>query len=251
MALQPSTLTFDTEDPLRVASFWAAALAFELDPDSDGTGAYVADPSKRTHGLYFQAVPEPKVVKNRVHLDLRPITSMEEDVARLRELGATELRFVDEGSGWTVMADPEGDEFCVLRGVAEGAKRDRSGVDSVVLDCGDPFRVAAFWIDALAYRELERSDVGIEIVGPQDGDPMLSFVTVPEPKTVKNRIHLDVRPTGSMAAEVDRVTRLDATVRGFIEVDGSFWTQMRDPEGNEFCVLRGPEDGWVPGEVLA
>src|SRR5439155_954074 len=92
---------------------------------------------------------------------------MEEDVARLRELGATELRFVDEGSCWTVMADPEGDEFCVLRGVAEGAKRDRSGVDSVVLDCGDPFRVAAFWIDALDYRELERSDVGIEIVGPE------------------------------------------------------------------------------------
>jgi hypothetical protein len=63
---------------------------------------------------------------------------------------------------------------------------------------------------------------------------------------VKNRIHLDVRPGSSMAAEVDRATALGATQRGFIEVEGSFWTQMRDPEGNEFCLLRGPEDGWSP-----
>ena len=65
---------------------------------------------------------------------------------------------------------------------------------------------------------------------------------------VKNRIHLDVRPSDSMAEEVDRVTTLGATVRGFIEESGSFWTQMRDPEGNEFCILRGPDDGWSPDE---
>jgi Glyoxalase-like domain len=61
--------------------------------------------------------------------------------------------------------------------------------------------------------------------------------------------HLDVRPTGSMAEEVERLKGLGATVRGFIEEGGSFWTQMRDPEGNEFCVLRGPEDGWSPDEL--
>jgi hypothetical protein len=72
---------------------------------------------------------------------------------------------------------------------------------------------------------------------------------VPEPKTVKNRVHLDVRPSGSMAEEVERLEGLGATVRGFIEVEGSFWTQMRDVEGNEFCVLRGPLDGWSPGEL--
>ena len=77
---------------------------------------------------------------------------------------------------------------------------------------------------------------------------LLSFVTVPEPKTVKNRLHLDVRPSGSMAEEVERLLALGATQRGYIEEGGSFWTQMRDLEGNEFCVLRGPDDGWSPEE---
>jgi hypothetical protein len=52
-----------------------------------------------------------------------------------------------------------------------------------------------------------------------------------------------------MAEEVERLQGLGATVRGFIEVEDSFWTQMRDVEGNEFCVLRGPFDGWSPGEL--
>jgi predicted enzyme related to lactoylglutathione lyase len=240
---------FDTRDPLRVATFWAAALGFVLDPDSDGTGGYIADPSGRTPGAFFQPVPEPKVVKNRVHLDLRPPGTMAEEVERLRGLGASELRYVDEGHGWTVMADPEGAEFCVLRGVGEDHKRDIGRIDSLVIDSADPFRVAEFWIRMLGYHEHERADFGIETVGDRDGDPMLSFVTVPEPKTVKNRIHLDVRPTDSMKAGVELVEELGGTVRGFIQTDDSFWTQMRDVEGNEFCVLRGPEDAWTDDQV--
>jgi predicted enzyme related to lactoylglutathione lyase len=249
VALRPSTLMFDTRDPLRVATFWAAALGFELDPDSDQTGGYIADPSARTPGAFFQPVPEPKVVKNRVHLDLRPDGTMTEEVERLRGLGATEIRYVDEGYGWTVMADPEGAEFCVLRGVGEDHKRDVVPVDSLVIDATHPFPVADFWIRMLGYREHARADYGIEIVGEREGDPMLSFVTVPEPKTVKNRIHLDVRPTDSMKAGVERVLELGGSVRGFIETDDSFWTQMRDVEGNEFCVLRGPDDGWSADQV--
>ena len=250
MALRPDALVFDTRDPMVEAIFWADALGFDLDPDSDGTDAHISDPSARTSGAFFQAVPEPKVVKNRVHLDLRPTTTMAEEVERLRHLGAAPTRFVDEGHGsWTVMGDPEGNEFCVLRAGAEGGKRDRGGIDSVVVDSNDWRRVADFWIAALGYRELEAGESGVEIVGDRDGDPMLSFVTVPEAKTVKNRVHLDVRPTGSMTEEVERVTALGGTVRGYIEEGGSFWTQMRDPEGNEFCILRGPDDGWSPDEL--
>jgi glyoxalase superfamily protein len=246
LALHPDTLTFDCADPVRVAAFWAAALGFELETDPEPDVISVIDPSGRTSGLDFQAVPEAKVVKNRVHLDIRPSQTMAEEVARMRALGAQEIRVVREGSAWTVMGDVEGNEFCVLQGPAEGSKRDRPGLDSLVIDCADPFRVAAFWIEALGYREHERGESGIEIVGPEPGDPMLSFVTVPEPKTVKNRIHLDARPDTSMAQEVGRVKSLGATERGFIEVEGSFWTQMRDVEGNEFCVVRGPDDGWTP-----
>jgi len=149
VALRPSTLVFDTRDPLRVATFWAAAVGFELDPDSDETGAYIADPSSRTPGAFFQPVPEPKVVKNRVHLDLRPSGTMTDEVERLRGLGASEIRYVDEGYGWTVMADPEGAEFCVLRGVGEDHKRDVVPIDSLVIDATDPFPVADFWIRML------------------------------------------------------------------------------------------------------
>ncbi len=253
MSLEPDTLTFDCADPVRVAAFWAQVFGFEPDDDDpEADAAYLADPSCRTRGIYFQTVPEPKVVKNRVHLDVRPARTMDEEVERLFALGAEPIRLVRERSTWTVMGDVEGNEFCVLAGGVEGAARARPGLDSVVVDCTDPFRVASFWMQALDYREHERGETGIEIVGRRDGDIMLSFVTVPEPKTVKNRIHLDVRPTGSMEEEVRRMTGLGASTDGFIEIPASavdgqatFWTVMGDVEGNEFCVLRGPGDGWT------
>jgi Glyoxalase-like domain len=122
------TLTFDAVDPLRLAAFWEAALGFELAEDADDEGAYLADPSGRTRGVFFQRVPEPKIAKNRVHLDLRPSGSMQQEVERLRALGAPGDEFVEisasavdgQSTFWTVMADPEGNEFCVLRGPGDG-----------------------------------------------------------------------------------------------------------------------------------
>jgi Glyoxalase-like domain len=63
---------------------------------------------------------------------------------------------------------------------------------------------------------------------------------------VKNRLHLDLRPATSMADEKARVSELGASEFRYVEESGSFWTVMLDPEGNEFCVLRGPQDGWSP-----
>jgi hypothetical protein len=121
MALRIDTVTFDCADALRVARFWADAIGFDLDPDSDEEGALLRDPSGRSGGLYFQRVPEGKVAKNRVHLDLRPEGSMAAEVARLEGLGATIVGRVDvESSFWTVMGDPEGNELCVLRGPEDG-----------------------------------------------------------------------------------------------------------------------------------
>jgi Glyoxalase-like domain len=248
VGLAPDTLTFDCADPARFAAFWAGVFGFDRQLDEDEPSAYLADPTARTLGIFFQAVPEPKAGKNRVHLDVRPATTIE----RLRTLGAAPIREVRERATWTVMGDVEGNELCVLQGASEGGRRDRPGLDSIVVDCADPFRVSAFWADALDYREYERGDAGIELVGPRDGDPMLSFVTVPEPKSVKNRIHLDTRPDATMMQEVVRLSELGATSLAFVEipaggVDGqaTFWTVMGDVEGNELCVLRGPGDGWI------
>ncbi len=122
MSLWLDTITIDCERPLRLATFWGALLGFELEADSnDEDGAFVADPSDRSKGLFFQPVPEPKSTKVRIHLDLRPTTSMAVEVERARALGASVQGRVDEGGiFWTVMLDPEGNEFCILRGPDDG-----------------------------------------------------------------------------------------------------------------------------------
>ena len=120
MASTVDTLTFDCTDPRRMVEFWSAALGYEL-TEIDEQGAYIVDPSGRGWALYFQVVPEGKSVKNRLHLDLRPQASMVKELERVKALGASEFRYVEEsGSFWTVMLDPEGNEFCVLRGPEDG-----------------------------------------------------------------------------------------------------------------------------------
>lgn len=120
-----------------------------------------------------------------------------------------------------------------------------STINTVSFDCADPRRLAEFWCIALGYEALDVED-DEAFIGPSGGASGLYFQRVPEGKVVKNRVHLDLRPSRSMAAEVERLRSAGATDQRFVEEEGSFWTIMLDPEGNEFCVLRGPEDGWSP-----
>ena len=120
-----------------------------------------------------------------------------------------------------------------------------STINTVSFDCADPRRLADFWCIALGYEALDVDD-DEAFIGPGGGTNGLYFQRVPEGKVVKNRVHLDLRPSRSMAAEVERLRNAGATDQRFVEESGSFWTIMLDPEGNEFCVLRGPEDGWSP-----
>ena len=117
-------------------------------------------------------------------------------------------------------------------------------LDTITFDCADPKALAAFWAATLGMVVDDEDDEGAFVLDPTGASKGLFFQKVPEPKVVKDRIHLDVRPSGSMAAEVGRLKELGATEDGLVEVENSFWTIMLDPEGNEFCVLRGPEDGW-------
>jgi len=106
---------------LGVARFWAAVLGWEVDDESDAEEALAAPPAGGGPGLLFIRVPEPKTGKNRLHLDLQPQDlNRDQEVDRLLALGA---RVVDDrrqpdGTGWAVLADPEGSEFCVERGRA-------------------------------------------------------------------------------------------------------------------------------------
>lgn len=110
-------ITIDCADPYALGTFWAEALGSTLaQDDRPGDPEALVELGSDVPNLLFVQVPEPKTVKNRVHLDLMPLRhSRDEEIERLVELGATELadhRRVD-GRGWMVMADPEGNEFCV------------------------------------------------------------------------------------------------------------------------------------------
>jgi hypothetical protein len=120
---------------------------------------------------------------------------------------------------------------------------------TVTFDASNPKRLADFWALALGYVDEEGYDYedGASLVDPQGRGPAISFLRVPEGKTVKNRCHLDVRPTTGMADpahrdEVIRAKVADLTAAGATVIrqapigDHIEWVVMADPEGNEFCV---------------
>lgn len=116
MAARISTVCIDALDPRPVAEFWAAVLGWNV-VEEDEEGISLAPPDLRLPTLDILTVPEPKQAKNRLHLDLRADgTSFDDEIRRLEGLGA---RRVDIGQPpdvtWVVFADPEGNEFCLLR----------------------------------------------------------------------------------------------------------------------------------------
>lgn len=105
------SVTFDCDDCLRVAGFWAAALGTDVDEGSTAEKAFVEPAGWGGPTLWFQRVPEAKAAKNRLHFDLRaPGGRVTEEVRRLEGLGATVVR---GGGDLVVVQDPEGNEFCV------------------------------------------------------------------------------------------------------------------------------------------
>jgi hypothetical protein len=120
-------VTFDCADALTVGRFWSDALGRPLDPKASSDYAVIGFAGRRDKVGWapverekdptwmFVKTPEPKVAKNRMHLDLMA-PDPEAEVARLVDLGATRVADMEEyGYTWTVMADPEGNEFCVAR----------------------------------------------------------------------------------------------------------------------------------------
>lgn len=112
--------------------------------------------------------------------------------------------------------------------------------DSIVVDCVDPLLVARFWSCALGLELHGPNDDGDVWLVPGLGCPNILFGEDPETKSVKDRIHLDLRPD-DQAAEVERLISLGAQ-RVDIGQGDVTWVVMGDPEGNEFCVLRSRSD---------
>jgi hypothetical protein len=108
----------------------------------------------------------------------------------------------------------------------------------VTVDCANPVKLSEFWIAALDTSVITDFDGEfIMLAPPPQGGPALAFQHVPEERSGKNRLHLDLSaPTGERQAEVERLVGLGATVLGDRGAPGFTWTTLTDPEGNEFCV---------------
>ncbi|MEI5676204.1 MULTISPECIES: VOC family protein [unclassified Nocardioides] len=215
-------LCVDAVDPARMGRFWAGAL--DLGYAERGDGLVQLTGRTRHHTVWVNPVPEPVTVKQRVHLDLH-VASVDDVLA----LGATP--YVVDRFRWQVLRDPEGGELCVF-------ERDRLPDDrlyEIGVDSADPERMATWWADVLGARVV--SDADDEgpwwTVEDIEGAPFegLVFVAVPEPKTVKNRIHWDVD-----TSSVDALVAAGARVVRRPDADVS-WTILVDPEGNEFCAF--------------
>ncbi len=123
-----SHVTIDCHDAFAQAQWWKQVLGYADDPDEPGRPGddevAIVDPDGDGQPLLFVRVPEGKTVKNRIHLDLRPRAERRDDeLATLLGLGATVVAdhrgIAGPGTGWVVLADPEGNEFCILRSLAE------------------------------------------------------------------------------------------------------------------------------------
>jgi catechol 2,3-dioxygenase-like lactoylglutathione lyase family enzyme len=124
-AVKRFQVTFDCADPERVARFWSEVLGYVLPVEEPGSTFACADPTGVGARLFFQRVPEGKVVKNRLHLDVRVgtglvgeerVAALEAECARLIPLGATRVQLLpadDENESTLVMQDVEGNEFCL------------------------------------------------------------------------------------------------------------------------------------------
>jgi catechol 2,3-dioxygenase-like lactoylglutathione lyase family enzyme len=211
-------LCIDVTDERAGQQFWSEVLGLEI----SGREAHrwlAGETSQQV--VWINEVPEPKTVKNRVHLDV-----FANSVDELLALGARRLA---DFPHWTVMAAPDGQEFCAF--VRDDPPRHR--LKDVVVDSQDPERIARWWQSVLGGVLDSDPDNSWWWLDGIAGAPFesIDFVPVPEPKTAKNRVHWDVL-VDDFGLLVDAGARVLRPKGGDIS-----WHVMADPDGNEFCAF--------------
>jgi predicted enzyme related to lactoylglutathione lyase len=231
-------LCFDANDPLRVARFWAAALRWEIEDETQEEIALVPTDGTRFE-ILFLPVSEPKIGANRLHLDLTT-TSLDDQQETVAQLIAVGGRHIDIGQspdeGHVVLADPEGNELCIIE-PTNNFLADCGRFGSIT--CDGTREVGYFWSAALGWPLVWDQDEETAIRAPDLTGPMITWGGPPlAPKLGKNRLHLDIAPPAhaDQQAEVERLVSLGATRIDIGQGDVS-WVVMADPDGNEFCVL--------------
>ena len=240
MATRLVQINMKARDDAALGAFWAEALGWEISSEEPGVtnleppGLVYPDPA----AVYVDLVAssEPKTVKNRVHIDLasKSAAHQAELIARLKDLGATPADIGQGDVPWTVMTDPEGNEFCVLDSLYD----ETGPIASVIVDCVDPQAMLRFWSQATDWIVDKVTDDSAVLRSAAGVGPYLQFLRTPDVKTGWNRVHLDIRPYpgDDLADEAAKLRSLGATD---IDLSASnvTWMVFADPEGNEFCLL--------------
>lgn len=229
---------FDADDPPRLARFWGEALGWAVDDEAaDGIGLVADGIGFR---ISFRPGAETKVGQNRIHFDLTTTSAADQQttVDRLLELGASHVDIGQRAEeGHVVLADPEGNELCVL----EPGNRFLEGCGRLgAVNCDGTRETGCFWSAALGWPLVWDQDEETAIRSPDPGGPMITWSGPPLiPKHGRNRLRVDLAPAagGDQAAEVERLVSLGAT-----RIDGGRGDAGRvvlaDPDGNELAVLR-------------
>jgi hypothetical protein len=216
-------LCIDAVDAEGAARFWGGLL--DLSPGPHRDGIWFLDDAAGRAVAWVNPVPEPKTVKNRVHIDVNA-ESLEAALAA----GAT---VVDDTQRWTVMTDPDGQEFCVFVRDTPIERRLYELVWDSGPDADGCLAIARWWAEVLGAdaSQDESGDCYLENV-PGAPFEFIVFGSVPEPKTVKNRVHIDVTTD-----DVDALVAHGARVVRAKGDGGLGWTILADPDGNEFCAM--------------
>jgi hypothetical protein len=245
MATRLSAIVVDCVEPIPLAGWWAETLGWDPAPGADEGESMLRAPGREDlPALLFLAVPEPKAAKNRIHLDLAA-GSLDEQVdlvERLLGRGATRADVGQSATPWVVLADPEGNELCVLepRDTYRGIGR----LAGITMDATDPRALAPFWSAATGWSVVREEPGVVTLLPPSGRPPDLALVQVDDAKTAKLRWHLDVEPVAGTGIE-EEAARLRAL--GAVDADigqhddpATDWIVLADPEGNELCVVPPP-----------
>ena len=236
MSIHLLAVTFDALDAPGLGRFWAGVLGCELADDAR-TGIALRPSGDTGFQIRFNPTQEPKSGPNQVHFDLTSTTlaDQQQTVARALRLGG---RPVDIGQDpeekHVVLADPEGNEFCVIE-PGNNFLADCGFIGA--LSCDGTRQVGYFWSEALGWPLVWDQDEETAIQSPRGGSKISWGGPPVNPKTSKNRLHFDLAPPvgGDQLAEVARLTALGATPVDIGQGEVS-WAVMADPDGNEFCV---------------
>jgi glyoxalase superfamily protein len=229
-----TAVVVDALDAPAQARFWARALQWQLaEANLFDTQVAVRPANADGIGFLFISSARPKTTENRLHFDLCGGSGEARLVHSLLDLGATR---VDIGQGevpWEVLADPEGNEFCVL----PEAGSDR--LAAICLDAANPADQGRFWATATGWPIVDEGEWGVSLRSSAHARPALVMGPPVAPKQGKNRLYLDLAPHSGddTSAEVTRLLHAGAS-RVDVGRGQASWQMLADPEGNEFRVLR-------------